>query len=75
MAKKTPGHIDFHLSETWDYLSGSGYTSPENYRALTLDGLPHDIFHVFYYSFIYGGGPVLGIVIIVGLVSLLDEVL
>jgi len=38
MAQKTPSHPEFHLSETWDYITGSGYTNPAHYKILN-DGL------------------------------------
>ena len=72
MTKRIANHVDFHLSETWDYITGSGYTNPAHYKILN-DGLLHDIFHVLYYAAVYLGGPIaiLGIVCVV--VALFEE--
>jgi len=72
MAKRIANHVDFHLSETWDYITGSGYTNPAHYKILT-DGLLHDVFHVLYYPAIYLGGPIAILGIICVVVALIEE--
>ncbi len=73
MAKGTPNHLDFHIDETWSYITGSGHVNPSNYRPMNYDGLPHDLFHAFYYVGIYIGVPILILIMIGYAVAAIEE--
>ncbi len=74
MAKREPDHLDFHFDSTWDYITGAGDVNPAQYYPAGIDGLPHELFHIFYYAMVYIGGPVLALVAVGLFIAFLDEV-
>lgn len=71
MATKYP-HLDYHLSKTWEYLSGA---DPDIYLRddWTNSSLAHDIFHIIYYGVVYAGAPILAMIVLGFVISAFEE--
>ncbi len=72
MAKGAPNHFDFHLDKTWEYVTGSGSDLTQWGYSTMNSGLPHDLFHIFYYPGVYIGVPLVSMLVIGFIISVFD---